>query len=550
MRTLIYARYSSPLQSARSIDDQIAACRDRADREGWQIVDVHTDYEIGGGAGIDETQRPGMHALLARVERGDIDQVLADSTSRIARDVGDNDRIRKLINHHGTRLFTLSIGEVDAFKGAITGLLDERQRADLAHHIKRGQRGAVLEGRSPAGIAYGYRQANRMNAGGKPVRGLREIDPEQATIVVRIFTEYAAGASSRTIALRLNLGAVRGPRGGAWSASTILGDTKRGNGMLRNRLYNGELVHDRTSKVVDPRLRKERIRPNSRDRWIVEPVPHLRIVGQALWDRVQAQLAAREGAGRPQLQQRPRRLLSRMVVCGVCGGPVSVISTDYWGCARRRDGSGCTNNRTIGTKTLEERVLRGLREGMLDPAVVSAYVQEYHRSYGRRVAEAARGRSRLERQLADASARIDRLVDAIARGADIEEVRAALAVAKAEREAAQAALDELRDLPVVALHPRLADDYRRHMDDLGRAVAIIGDDTARDQAAQTLRGLIDRIVATPAKRGRGLDISVEGRLSAIIALATGQPSPQEPHMFTMERVKPIARKHRLLRAKV
>jgi site-specific DNA recombinase len=548
MRTLIYARFSSQLQNSRSIDDQVAVCRDRCEREGWHVVDVFTDYAISGAAGLDEAQRPGMNALLARVERGGVDQVLADTTSRIARDQGDAHHIRKLLDYHGARLFTLADGEIDAFKGAIKGLLDEQQRRELAHNIKRGQRGAVGEGRAPAGLAYGYRRANRLDDRGELVRGLREIDAAEAAIVVRIFEQYAAGASARTIALRLNREGVKGPRGRQWSASSIRGDRIRRNGMLRNRLYAGELVHNRTSKVADPRTRKTRIRPNPESDWIVEAVPALRIVGPELWESVQQQLAAREGTT-PQRQQRPRRLLSGMLVCGCCGGPLTVISSDYWGCRRRREGSGCTNNRTIGTRRLEERVLQGLREGMLDPAVVAAYVKAYHREHGRRMADAARGRARIEKQLAESGTRIDRLVDAIARGADIEEVRAALAGARAQREAAQAELREIEDLPIVALHPRLTDEYRKNFDELGRLFEGAPDDASRDEAVRTLRSLIDRVVATPAKHGRGLDISVEGRLAAILALATGEPQPERAPAFVVERVKPIVRKHKLLRAK-
>ncbi|MGN5376092.1 recombinase family protein [Sphingomonas hankookensis] len=51
MRTVIYARFSSQLQNSRSIEDQIAICRERADCEGWTVVEVFTDYAISGAAG-------------------------------------------------------------------------------------------------------------------------------------------------------------------------------------------------------------------------------------------------------------------------------------------------------------------------------------------------------------------------------------------------------------------------------------------------------------------------------------------------------------------
>lgn len=549
MRTLIYARYSSTLQNARSIDDQIAVCRERADSEGWDVVEVYTDYAISGAAGIGDVARPGLSACLARIEAGGIDQLLTESTDRLARHQGDAYAIRERINFAGARIFTLFDGEVDDITGTIKSLFDARFRKDLGERIKRGQRGAVGEGRAPAGLAFGYRRANRLDDRGELVRGLREIDADEADIVRRIFREYDEGASARTIAHRLNDDGVPGPRGGQWQGSSIRGDRIRGNGLLRNRLYAGELVHNRTRKVVDPRTRRTLIKPNPESAWIVEAVPALAIVDRALFDRVQVQLAEREGSSgggaKSTRQVRPRRLLSGMVKCGVCGGPINVVSPNYWGCARRRDGASCTNNRTISTRGLESRVLHGLQDGMLDPAVVSAYVREYHRDYAKNIAEAGRSRARLERQIADAAAKIDRLVDAIGRGADIEEVREALAQARADREAAQAALQEMKDLPVVALHPRIADDYREKVAELSAMVAAgaYGED-----ATARIRSLIDRVVAVPAEKGRGMDIRIEGRLDAILALATGAPAPA-PLMLSVERVKGRGRKHKLLRAK-
>jgi hypothetical protein len=135
--------------------------------------------------------------------------------------------------------------------------------------------------------------------------------------------------------------------------------------MLQNRLYAGVLVHNRTSKVTDPRTRVERIKPNPESEWVSEPVPDLRIVPDDLWEAVQVR--RRRIIGIPYgKQKRPRRLLSGMCQCGICGGTWTVIGLERWGCARHRNGGGCANNRTIGTEQLEGRVLAGLQERMLD----------------------------------------------------------------------------------------------------------------------------------------------------------------------------------------
>ncbi|MBV0893576.1 recombinase family protein, partial [Paracoccus sp. Z118] len=50
LRVAIYARYSTDMQSASSIEDQIRLCRERADREGWQIVGTYEDAATSGAS--------------------------------------------------------------------------------------------------------------------------------------------------------------------------------------------------------------------------------------------------------------------------------------------------------------------------------------------------------------------------------------------------------------------------------------------------------------------------------------------------------------------
>jgi DNA invertase Pin-like site-specific DNA recombinase len=517
VRTVVYARYSSQLQSATSIEDQIAACRSRAEREGWTIVDVFTDYAISGAAGIAEAQRPGLNALLARVEAGGIDQVLADSTSRIARHQGDAHAIRERVQFAGARLFTLADGEIDDIKGLVKGFLDSQQRRDLAHNIRRGQRGTVAAGRVPAGIAYGYRRANRLDERGELVRGLREIDPDQAAIVVRIFTEYAAGRSAMMIARDLNRDGIPSPRGDGWRASVINGDRTRGNGMLINRLYAGVIVHNRTRKVVNPSTRKVHIKPNPPSEWVTHDAPELRIVPPALFEAVQTRFA--EGAGRrPELQRRPKRLLSGLGVCGVCGSNWIVIGVERWGCGGRKDGKACSNTRQVGTARYEAETLAQLRDSLLSPEAVAAYVREYHRAHMARAADGARERATLERKLAEAQRKVARLVDAVAAGGrEFAEIRDLLAAARDERDACERRIAELEAMPVIALHPGLADQYRREVDALHEALA--GHEAARLEAIPRLRALIHRVVVRPAEQGRGVSIEVEGRIDQVVDVA-------------------------------
>ncbi len=523
MRTVLYARFSSTLQNSRSIVDQIELLKDRCHRENWEVIDVFTDHAISGAAGIDENARPGLNALLDLVEGGGIDQVLAESTDRLARHQGDAFTIRERITYAGARLFTLSDGEVTEITSAFKGLMDAQFRKELGSKIKRGQRGAVRSGRAPAGIAFGYCRANKLDANGNLIRGLREIDQEQAEIVRRIFREYAADISPRQIAERLNLEAIPGPGGRPWRASTIYGDRQRRNGMLQNALYNGVLVHNRTTKVADPRTRKVRIRPNPESQWISAPVPSLKIVPDELWLAVQSRRQRILGVPFRQ-QRRPRHLLSGLCQCHVCGGSWTIIGLNRWGCANRRNGGGCANNRTIGTAQLESRVLEGLQERMLNPELVSIFVREYHEEYVRRSADSARRRGRTSKRHEEAVAKVNRLVEAIANGADeFVEIKGVLAAARTERDRLYAELLELDAVPVVVLHPGVADEYRKQVRKL--TSALTRDEETRIQTAPILRRLIDRVTINPSSRPRGVEIEVSGRLASILALATGKEVP-------------------------
>jgi site-specific DNA recombinase len=546
MRTIIYARFSSDqLQNARSIDDQVAVCRARADREGWPIVAVETDAGISGAAGL--AARPGLEAALAAIERGEAEQLLAESTDRIARHQGDSFAILERIEHAGARLFTLSDGEVDDIKGTIKGLLDARFRKELKSKIRRGQSGTVREGRVAAGLAYGYRVANRLDDRGNVIRGLREIEADQAAIVRRIFAEYLRGDSPRAIAARLNAEGVPGPRGGQWRGSTIGGDRQRGNGLIRNRLYVGEIVHHRTSKVTDPQTRRQLIRANAARDHEVGRADHLRIVDQATWEKVQAMRESFALMG-PQGAKRPKHLFSGLVVCGVCGGGYNIVSARLWRCGRYHDGRACTNNRQIETQTLERRVLAGLKEKILSAEAVSLFVREYTAERGKAQRALASDRSRLTKAAKEAETRIANLVAAIAAGGDeFAEVREALAQARQERDAAHQALAEIEaEESVVTLHPRLAELYRARVEDLIAQLAI---PERRVESMPVIRSLVDRIVLTPAKKGRGCDVRLEGRLTGLLAAASGRPAEGLPTV-SVERVKGTRRKHRFLRAKV
>ena len=71
MRAVIYARYSTDLQAATSIEDQIRVCRERIEHDGHVLVRVYEDRAISGA----NLGRPGIQSLMVDATKGKFDLV-------------------------------------------------------------------------------------------------------------------------------------------------------------------------------------------------------------------------------------------------------------------------------------------------------------------------------------------------------------------------------------------------------------------------------------------------------------------------------------------
>ena len=289
----IYARYSSDLQREASIEDQNRICRERAAREGWSVYKYYSDHGISGASLI----RPGIQKLLQDALEGRFEIIVTESLDRLSRDQEDIAHIFKRISFAGGRIVTVSEGEINELHIGLKGTMGALYLKDLADKTRRGLRGRVEAGKSGGGNSYGYDVVRGLGPDGQPLTGERRINAQQAAVVRRIFEEYAAGVSPRAIAKSLNAEGVPGPSGRTWGPSTIHGNRQRGTGILNNELYIGRLVWNRLRYVKDPETGKRVSRLNPDSGWIVQDVAGLRIIDQALWERVKTRQGALE-AGR------------------------------------------------------------------------------------------------------------------------------------------------------------------------------------------------------------------------------------------------------------
>ncbi len=510
VKAAIYARYSSDNQSEASIEDQIVVCRRYADQRGWTIIDTYDDRAISGAS----TARPGFQAMMADAANRHFDVILAESLDRLGRRVADVASLHDDLSFRGIAIHTVATGEITALLAGILGSVGQQYLLDLRDKTRRGLLGRVLAGKSGGGLAYGYRIPNERT-------GEREIVESEARIVRRIFKDYANGTSPRKIVKKFNEENIPGPGGRRWGDTTIRGQVDRGTGILNNDLYVGRLVWNRCSYVKDPKTGKRLARPNSPEQWETVEVPNLRIIDDALWERVKArQKDARIEIGRDEagnaLNRVHRRefLFSGLLECGVCSAGYTIIGKDRYGCATHRSKGTCTNTRSIKRQVIEDRILSGLKDRLMAPELVAAFIEEYTAEINRHVAEAEQERRSREREHAAVRRKIDAVLKAVEDGMYTPSMKERLNALESRREALESAIKAEAPTPL-RIHPNIHKIYEQKVAGL---IDVLNDEAIKSGATEIIRDLIDKVVLRPAADGPGLDAELHGDLATILAL--------------------------------
>lgn len=471
MRVAAYARYSSDQQREASLDDQLRNCRGYCARMGWPEPATYTDAAMSGA----RNDRPGYLRLLA--DSGRFDVIVVDDLSRLSRDSIEVAQAIRNLTFNGVRVVGVSDGTDTGRKGhkaevGLRGIMSELYLADLADKTHRGLTGRALAGASAGGLPYGYRVTER---------GHRAIREDQAVIVRRIFADYLSGESARSIAIALNAEGIPSSRGSTWAVSAIYGDVKRGIGILANPIYAGRQVWNRSTFPKHPitgrRVRRER--PEAE--WIITDQPELAIIDCRTWDAVQAAIKRRSqvhnGRGRA-----PRALLSGLLRCEECGGPVVMVDSHSYGCATAKDRGTCQNRQRVKARDADAAMVAGVRESLLSDDAMKAWQQAVARAMKSQAGNGTEAR----RKLAKAQQERDNMVAAIRAGIITPSTKAALEAAEADVTAAERAMQEpARIMPDArARLRRIADtlaDRARQVPAAREALrALIGEATLRN----------------------------------------------------------------------
>ena len=469
MNVALYARYSTDLQNAASIEDQHRACRERAAREGWAIVHEFSDAAMSAASML----RPGLQAMLRAAQAGEVDLVLGESLDRFSRDQEDIAALFKRLAFANVSMVTLTEGIISELHVGLSGTMAARFLKQLAEKTRRGLRGRVEAGRSGGGKSFGYSTVPSPTKGD---RGRLEIHPQEAAIVQRIFREFIAGRSPKAIAQQLNLEGIPGPRA-AWSPSTIHGHRKLGTGILNNTLYVGVRTWGRQRFVKDPMTRRRVARLTNAA--ITRPVPELQIIDDATWQAVKlrqeaTQLKVLTGLVRG---RRPAYLFSGITKCGECGGGFNLWSRDLLRCFNSTQRATCKNTRAISRHEVERRVLTALQTKFLaDPATFTAFCEAFTEETNKLRREHRAKLATAPRELATIDRRQKQILEYLLAGfGDVEAWKDEVQKNEQRRKELKVMLD-VAEPALPALHPKMSEIFRSKT--MALAAALDSDDNA------------------------------------------------------------------------
>ncbi|HEY3268144.1 MAG TPA: recombinase family protein [Armatimonadota bacterium] len=314
MNVAIYARVSLQEQAASdysSVDAQVDCCRAHCAHQTavtgstWTVCDVYRDEGFSGR----NTERPALTALLEAVKGGRYDAIIVYKLDRATRSLYDYLNLDATLQRHHCALVSVreqfdTTTPIGRAMRALLLVFAQLERETLVQRVMDKHTALMAAGRYVGGhVPYGYRM----------VDGELQIHPEQSPIVLRIFTEFANGRSTLTIARGLNADGVPsqlagrkfkgGIQRGLWSPSALVC-------VLKAVCHRGIMRYgDRTGK------------------W---PAPTF--VPPALVEAVDARIEMNRGTRGP---KRVRHDLHGLFRCSECGGTLQQNSVSQRNGVRR-----------------------------------------------------------------------------------------------------------------------------------------------------------------------------------------------------------------------
>lgn len=384
---VIYPRYSSHGQNEMTIEGQVRICREFAESQGYNVVNVYPEKARTGT----NDSRPAFQKMIKDAASGQFQYIIVYMFDRFARNRHDSILYKEMLKRdYGIKVISatqpISDDEGGEFYEMFLEWNDEKYSKRLSKRIRNGLDTSVANGTfTGSHLLYGYKLVDTDRKGKKGTIHKVEIDEEQAETVRYIFTEYAKGTGKVEIAKALNAQGKR-VKGKQFTIRTF-------EKWLTNAKYTGEFYFgERLCTTIYPQ-----------------------IIDKLTFAEVQKRLASNKIlAGANSAVE--TYLLTGKAFCGRCGtamvsdGGTSRNGTKhyYYACKKRKKGE-CDKARE-NKDTLEQRVTQQVYDFLSDRKNAEKAAKDTIVYYERRTGD--NGLKSLETRIAQAQAQVEDLTNA------------------------------------------------------------------------------------------------------------------------------------------
>lgn len=380
---VIYARYSSSGQSEQTIDGQLRACYEFAQRLGCSVINEYIDRAKTGT----NDKRPDFQRMIADAEKGQFQYIIVYMVDRFARNKYDSVIYKYELKKHGVKVLSAMEAITDTEEGyLVEGLLEmfaEQYSRKLSVRIRNAFKDSLARGSAWGGWdLLGYKIENKKQI----------IDEEKAPIIRYLFTQYAAGKPHKQIIDELNANGFTTNKGKPLTINSL-------QNCLRNPKYIGK-------HIIDGVVYEDRYPP---------------IIDEATFYAVQRRLdqkkrAPNAGAGKVDYQ------LTGKAFCGHDGAAMVGVSGTgrhgekhcYYACATRYKSKGC-GKKNEPKDTLEKMIVLYVRQYILFKSNAERVVNLLLKMYDKKLNTSAV--KDMERRIADLDKQLDDIVDLMVTGA-------------------------------------------------------------------------------------------------------------------------------------
>jgi site-specific DNA recombinase len=411
----IYARFSSHNQREESIDAQVRACMEYAQKRGYHVVEVYSDSAKTGT----NADRERFQQMIRDSDRRLFKYLIIHKLDRFSRDKYDSAIYKRKLKQNGVIIRSVLENLDDSPESVILESVLEGFNQYYSLNLARETMKGLKES------AY-----KCQHVGGRPPLGF-DIDPQtkkyiinevEATTVRDIFRKYADGVGYNQILEYLNGMGIKTKFGNPFGKNSLYC-------LLQNEKYIGTFIFNKMRGKDTCGTRNPQMKP--KDEWIVIENGVPAIVDKGVYNTVQAKLLSNKKNG-GKFKAKEVYLLSGLIVCGECGAnmhgnmrPCGRKKSKYvsYRCSNRANHMGC-KNKEIRKDYLENYVLDELYKQLFSDRSIrqlSKMLTDYNQ---KKSAETDGELSQMEKELAEINVKIGKVIQLVSEtGVSIDTVK-------------------------------------------------------------------------------------------------------------------------------